>query len=499
MTVGRRLGKFTVAKIVLCLVVPLSVAACTNPSRPELSHERPILRIAVSNAPALATERGVQQFIINQTNEGLLRVNQEGHIESWFAENWERSVDGLRISIHLRKPSAIFHDGSPADAAAIVAILNEQRTKSLKQWAADLDSISAKGDSEIVVTFKRPSSFFIDALMDVPVAKPGTPTIGIGAFKPAPQGTNGGAQIVAHDSYYLGAPTLGGLTVRTYASPRAAWAEMLRDQVDLLYEVGGDAIALMQGATNVSLYSFDRPYQYVLFLNPRSKKLKSTLIRQGLNQAIDRPSLVREALSSHGTPSVGPISEHHWAFQKTVNSVFTYAPVDAVAKLPKGLELSCVTLAGQPYEQLALVLKQQLRNVGVQLAVQEAPLEQIISKLSGDDVDAVLLDALSGWGLSRIYQRWHSMGSANAAKYENSAVDDDLDAINHALTEDQYRAAVSAFQKQIASDPPAVFLAWSERSRAVSTRFDVKPEPGRDVLATLRTWHPRADNVSTTH
>ena len=49
-----------------------------------------------------------------------------------------------------------------------------------------------------------------------------------------------------------------------------------------------------------------------------------------------------------------------------------------------------------------------------------------------------------------------------------------------------YRAGVAAFQRAIVDDPPAIFLAWSERARAVSTRFDVPVEPGRDILSTLR-------------
>ena len=43
-------------------------------------------------------------------------------------------------------------------------------------------------------------------------------------------------------------------------------------------------------------------------------------------------------------------------------------------------------------------------------------------------------------------------------------------------------------------DPPAIFLAWSERARAVSKRFDVPPpKPGRDILGTLRLWKPAGD------
>jgi hypothetical protein len=44
-------------------------------------------------------------------------------------------------------------------------------------------------------------------------------------------------------------------------------------------------------------------------------------------------------------------------------------------------------------------------------------------------------------------------------------------------------------------DPPAIFLAWSQQSRAVSTRFVVPtPEPGREILSNLRLWTPAADN-----
>jgi hypothetical protein len=49
---------------------------------------------------------------------------------------------------------------------------------------------------------------------------------------------------------------------------------------------------------------------------------------------------------------------------------------------------------------------------------------------------------------------------------------------------------VAALQRAIVDDPPAIFLAWSQRARAVSTRFHVPVEPGRDILSTLRLWRP---------
>jgi hypothetical protein len=43
-------------------------------------------------------------------------------------------------------------------------------------------------------------------------------------------------------------------------------------------------------------------------------------------------------------------------------------------------------------------------------------------------------------------------------------------------------------------DPPGIFLAWSDRLRAVSSNFDVHVEPGRDILLTMRSWRPALDS-----
>ena len=43
------------------------------------------------------------------------------------------------------------------------------------------------------------------------------------------------------------------------------------------------------------------------------------------------------------------------------------------------------------------------------------------------------------------------------------------------------------------NDPPAIFLAWRERARAVSSRFHVVADPGADVLFTLHEWRPASD------
>src|SRR5262245_42859958 len=111
-----------------CLFALAGATRCGPPSNkedPSSSAERPTLRIGISNVPQLTTDRGMQAFLVNMTNEGLLRVNQEGRVEPWLAESWQRSADGRRLSLRLRQPTVMFHDGQKANAEAIVAILND--------------------------------------------------------------------------------------------------------------------------------------------------------------------------------------------------------------------------------------------------------------------------------------------------------------------------------------------------------------------------------------
>jgi hypothetical protein len=58
---------------------------------------------------------------------------------------------------------------------------------------------------------------------------------------------------------------------------------------------------------------------------------------------------------------------------------------------------------------------------------------------------------------------------------------------------------VRALQRAVSDDPPAIFLAWGTRSRAVSTKFDVQQQPGTDIIATMRSWRPSADKKKSTH
>jgi len=347
----------------------------------------------------------------------------------------------------------------------------------------DIEQIAATSGKELTIALRRPSPLLIEAL-DSPVRKENGS--GTGPFKSVDPAK---PELIANDDYYLGRPAIDEIVIRRYPSIRAAWAEMLRNQIDMLYEVGPDALESLAGATNVSLFTFIRHYQLLVFFNTNIPVFRDADVRRALNLAIDRDNLIAEGLNGHGVPSPGLISPNYWAFQRPPTISFDVKAADTTLRAKR---ISFVCLVAPEFERVALVMKRQLETVGVDMRLREIPMESLMEALVKRDFDALLADTISGPSFFRIYRAWHSQGPLGGG-VGNKHLDAALDRVRFAQSAAEYRTAVGEFAKAVSEDPPALFLAWSERARAVNRRFDVPVEPGRDILTTLRLWRPTTD------
>jgi peptide/nickel transport system substrate-binding protein len=315
------------------------------------------------------------------------------------------------------------------------------------------------------------------------IVRPGTVDVGVGPFARVP--SDGEITVLQrNDAYYGGRSDIDRVSIRPYPSVRAAWADLLRGRVDMLYEVGGDALDSLEPSSSTRIYAFSRPYAYVATLNTNRVALKSPAIRRALNAAVDRQRFVTEGLRGHGQPATGPVSPFHWANTRDTTPE-RYEP----RRLTSALALHCLYVEPAD-ERLALVFKRMLEDVGVTVTLQQVTQQEAYARMQRGDFDVVLNDVIQGPGLLRPMWFWGTGEPFNFANYSNRDVDAAFAAIRAAANDDDYKNGVAALQQAIADDPPAIFLAWRERARAVSTRFDVPVEPGRDILRTLRLWKP---------
>jgi peptide/nickel transport system substrate-binding protein len=472
-----------VAVAVLGLVAGCSRAAVDAGRFPASSRD---LTVGFGLTTGQSPDLGLRQAIGNIALEGLFSFGRDGRPTPWLAEGWALAPDGMRAQLQLRK-GVTFHDGTPVTASVIREALAQQLPQHMGYAFDNIADIRASSDTQVDFTLEQRSSFLLESL-GFPVQAPNPTRTGTGPFAVAEQ-TGNELEMTANPAYYGAKPFLERIHVRSYSSVRSAWADLLRGNLDMLYEVGVDAIDSLEPSSTTKVFPFQRPYAAVVVLNVRKGPLANKAFRRALNAAIDRPALIREALGGRGTPADGPISPNHWAYDATAPTF----ELGGDSQRGEPDRTAFTMLVVEPSQELlALAIQRQLQDAGVSIRLEESSLDQMLSRVAKGDFDAILTDAVQGPTVVRPALWWHSRGPLNWGGYKSASVDAALDAINRAPDDAAYRAGVAAFQRAIVDDPPAIFLAWSERARAVSTRFEVPVEPGRDILSTLRLWRPVA-------
>lgn len=476
-------------------ILILATARCGAGNKSVDATGSSVLRLGVSlgTLASANVQTGLRQIAQNLTTEALVNFDQSGRPVAWLAQGWTLAPDGLSLQVQLR-PNAKFHDGTPVTADAVVKVLETTLPRTMGIAYEDVDRVTASGGTVIDIRFKRPSSFLIESL-DAQIREPGKSTGGTSPFELISESP---LELSANKDYYRGSPRIGRVVFNNYPSVRSAWADLLRDKIDMLYDAPVDALDSLEKGSNVAVFSYVRHYQYAVVFNPQAPHLRSPELRRALNAAINREALVKDALNGHGIVSNGPISPRHWVFRSDM-ATFKYDPQLAqrlIKSTSQNQPVSFTCLVAPDYSRVALVVKRQLQEIGVDMVVKEMPPDQLMQQIAKHDYDAFLVDPISGPGLMRPYGWWHSKGAMNPGGLGTPASDEAWDRVRHAVGDDNYRAAVASLMQFIVNDPPGIFLAWGERARAISKRFEVPTPSDRDVLSTIYLWRPAGSGRS---
>jgi len=317
---------------VLFSLAAFGCLCCAAP--PEKSGSAPAtVKIGLGQTIGASSGASIQQVATNLTRDPLIVFGRDGRPQPRMVDRWESSSDGLETTVWL-KPGLKFRNGRPISPEIIVAVLNKQLDAALGPAAADVDAIVPSGPDAFKIRLRRRSSFIIDAL-GMMIRGPGPDSTTGPYYESGSAGDD--LELLANANYFAGKPAIERVIIRPYNSLRAAWADMLRGQVDMLYEVGPDALDLLQGASSVRVFTQQRSYAYAMFLNVQRPALKDKVLRQRLNGAIDRRELVEHALAGHAIPADSPVWPSHWAFNQDAPR-FRYAPSVA----PRPLQLTCL-------------------------------------------------------------------------------------------------------------------------------------------------------------
>lgn len=471
------------------------VLGCSHSAPPGVRSST-VLRIGMPQL-GLAT-----YLAISLKSEGLFAHGVETDREPRLAERWESLDGGRTIRFHIRG-GVKFSDGTPVTPElvkqSLEASVADPVQTSQYPMLRSIAGVVARQTTVDVALAQASALAFDDLVVPIELRRPGKPPLSTGPFAVASESPDL-TTMRASLHYYKGRPSMDEVEIRSYPNVRAAWTAMMRDEIDFLYEVPWDAREFVAQDPGVQVYSFLRPYVYVLLFNTQRPVFARPELRVALSAAVDREQLVRTTLAGRGTAAKGPVFPRVARYQADL-PWFPYDPAGARRQIEqveqqtrsgsgpaRPIRFRCLVVDERaPFEHLALVLQRAFREVGVEMELHPVTLKTLVASVESGNFDVALADLPAVPGLSRLYSVWHS--SINPV-FRYRGADAELDRLRGATTEEALRAAGMDAQRAFHRDPPAIFLFWSETARALSRRFDPTPlEPGRDVVASL--WHWR--------
>jgi peptide/nickel transport system substrate-binding protein len=494
-----------------CGVIFLAASPACGVSGTPIPPVRNVLTIGVPEGSAPGTGTGLGQLTNTLTLEGLTQTStsSDGRALPRLAERWTWENSGRRLRLRLRS-GVTFHDGtaltSAVAAEALTRAVERPANRALYPSVADITSIHPDGDLELVLELSQPSAFLPEDLA-LPLTV-GADNRGTGPFRLVRRDSDG-LELERFDRYYLGAPNIERIIVRPSDTLRTSWTRLLRGEVDMVTDVPPEAVEFIQN-DEIQVISFQRSYEYLIAFNSRMQPFRSAAVRRALNAAIDRDLLIKNALQDQGASATGPIWPEHWAYDASVQP-FAFDPRGAVSILDgAGFRLSTVSVADRPparlrftcllpegfslLERIGLEVQKQLYDIGVDIAFEVLPFLEYDARIREGRFQAVLVDMISGPTFARPHVFWGAPRREGlwASGYDNAESARLFELLRTSTNEAVIRSAVSRLQRVLLEDPPALFLAWDQRSRAVRRNFRVA-ESGGDPLFTIWQWTENTD------
>jgi peptide/nickel transport system substrate-binding protein len=453
-------------------------------------------------------ELGVGQLANVFFNFESLTINGiDGRALPRLAETWQWENNDLRLRINLRS-GVVLHDDRPLtpEIAAGLVRLAVSHPPNVARYPSfsDIASVSAGEGLQLVIDLTRPSAMLPEDLtvpLDVGPESTGTGPFRIVSKEPE-------VVLERFDKYYMGRPSIARVVIRSFDTLRTSWASLLRGTVDMVYDVPADAVEFIR-SDDIDVIPFPRWYQFVIAFNSQKGPLRSPIVRRALNLAVDRQNLIDKVLQGRGTPSTGPVWPKFWAYDSSITP-YGFDPTEAqalldragfpmpvtsdVAELPPArLRITCLVPENfSVWERVALEVQKDLFDIGVDMQFTALPVEGFVGRVQTGQFDAILNDIISGPTPGRASIFWRSArtfkGPYNIFGYENQEADRLIDVFRASTNDAAIRSATRRLQRVFLDDPPALFIAWNERARAINRRFQVPDDAGRDPILSVARW-----------
>ena len=449
-----------------------------------------------------------------QIYENLVKFgNNSMKIEPQLATSWSVSPDGLTWTFHLRK-GVTFQDGTPFDAHAVYEsfdrIIDPQNPyHAYGKWRYMSLSLGMVKQVKVIDKYtvalvtKKPYAPLLNnlALWLCPIVSPkalaeykdqiGQHPVGTGPFKFVKWIKDDQIILERNDHYWGKKPKLDRIILKSIPESSARLMALQSGTVDIADDLDPDSIALVKKDPKLAV--IERPSINVgyLAMNCQKPVFKDVRVRQAINYAIDKQTLIKTIFHGLAIPAVNPYPPTIWGYDKAIKP-YPYDPAKAKKLLKEAgfdhnqtLELWAmpVSRAYMPEPvRTAELIQAYLAAVGVKVKIVRYDWGTYLQKTANGEDDMCMLGWLGGnadpdnflYGLLSA-DTAKTPGAANVALWKNaeftSLVKKAQGIFNNAERAKYYKKAQVIFHKEA----PWVPLAHSTIARCYNKRLHDVP------------------------
>ncbi|WP_145407884.1 ABC transporter substrate-binding protein [Paenibacillus xylanexedens] len=423
----------------------------------------------------------ISNFINYQIYDRLVTFNDKLEIVPQLAESWETSEDGKTWTFQLRQ-GVTFQDGTPFNAEAVKTNFDRliDPDKKLSQYATlgqFIESVTAKSESEVVFALKEPQGAFLNniAVTSGSIISPKsiqededgiakTP-VGTGPFKLKSWSSGNELVLESNQDYWGGKPNVSGITFKTVTENAARVIMLESGEADIIDKVPGTDIERLSNDSNFTINTRSTNRVGYIGINTKHAPFDNVKVRNALNLAIDRETLVNKLYEGRVEVATSFISKNSFGYA----DVGAYAyDVEAAKKLlqeagvqagtPLRIILAANTVQDRPAAEF---VQNSLQQLGFKAELQVLELASYLDALKNPDSYDLFVrgaSSLTGDGDALLRDSFLSTSKSNYAFYNNPKVDELIVAGGQALDREERQTIYNEALQLIKADAPWIPL-----------------------------------------
>ena len=424
--------------------------------------------------PHKAVAAGTKEVLFN-IFEGLVKPDKDGNLVPAVAESYEISTDGKVYTFKL-KSGVKFHNGSLVTADDVIYSLKRsagllESTDSsvvVESALSNVSEINKLDDSTVELVLKEADTELIGyltvAIIPEGYDKQDTAPIGTGPFKFVSYSPMEKLVVEKNEEYYIaGRPYLDQVTFKIAPNADSAVVELLGGSIDIFAYLTEAQAEQLKGSFRIEEGNMN--LVQALFLNNAVEPFNNIKVRQALNYAIDKQSLLDFVAGGKGR-IIG--SNMFTGFAKYYEDLTGMYPYDtakakellAEAGYPNGFGFTITVPSNYKFHvDTAQVIIEQLKQVGITVDIKQVEWASWLSDVYTErnyESTVIGLDAkLAG---RDVLDRYKSTARNNFLNYSNTEFDKLLEKAIETVSNEEKITAYKQLQTILAEDAASVYI-----------------------------------------